>query len=229
MWKRITQIHRFLLSQMIYPLILSTGLAILIYLGRVYQSRSLYVHANLIWNLFLAWLPYIFSFSAAAINRLFPRQWWLLLVPGGLWLIFFPNAPYIVTDFLHLEERPFVPLWYDILLIATFAWTGIFLAVSSMRTMQLLIKRYLGWIVSWLFVGGALGLGGLGIYLGRFQRWNTWDLFFHPRGILADIATRMINPTDHLRFFVFSLLFTAFLFVCYLTFISVHKASEAEE
>lgn len=217
----IRHIHQFFAGQVLYPLILSSLLSLGIYAGRVYLARDMGPYRGLVWNLALAWLPYLFSLLAASLHALLPRQWWLLLVPGALWMLFFPNAPYIVTDFLHLHERPYVPLWYDIILLATFSWTGIFLAIASLRTMQVLIKRYLGQWISWLFVAAALALSGLGIYLGRFERWNSWDILFHPKRILADIAIRVVNPMENLRFIGFTVLFTAFLLVCYLTFISI--------
>jgi uncharacterized membrane protein len=206
---------------------LSTFLAMGMFAGRVLLTHDPRVFRNLPWNLFLAWLPYLFSMLAAFLYRLTPRYAWLLIpAPGLLWLVFFPNAPYIVTDFLHLEERPIVPLWYDILLIASFAWSGIFLAITSLRTMQWLVKRYLGGLLSWLFVAFALGLSGLGIYLGRFERWNSWDLLSHPRRILTDVLVRVANPSENLRFLGFTVLITAFLLVCYLTFAAVHQVED---
>lgn len=226
---RINRIHRFLVGQMMYPILLSTMLALVLFAGRVYLSGSWRIYGNLVWNIFLAWIPYLFSISAASLQRLVPRAGLLLVVPGVLWLVFFPNAPYIVTDFLHLEQRPYVPLLYDILLLASFSWTGLFLAIASLRTMQVLVKIYLGNLISWFFVAMALGLSGLGIYLGRFERWNTWDLVFHFDTILKNTASRMLNPMDNLRFIGFTMLFTAFLLVCYLTFISVHKVEMLED
>ena len=218
-------IHRFLARQLLYPILLSTLLALILFAGRVLQSNAL-TYKNLVWNLYLAWMPYVFSLFVAFLNFIRPRSWGLLLLPGALWLIFFPNAPYIVTDFLHLADRPYVPLWYDIIMLATFAWTGCFLAIASLRTMQIMVKNYLGWGFSWFFAGIALYLGGLGIYLGRFSRWNSWDLVLHPKGVFSDIALRLVNPLSNLRFFGFTLLFTAFLLVCYLTFISVRRVNE---
>jgi uncharacterized membrane protein len=171
-------------------------------------------------------LPFVFGLLAATVFTRNPRNWLILVFPGLLWLIFFPNAPYIVTDFLHLEDRPQVPMWYDILMLATFAWTGCFLAIASLRTMQLIVKSYVGWFASWLFAGVALSLCGLGIYLGRFSRWNTWDLFSSPKAILRELATNVINPFSNLQFTGFTILFTAFLVVCYLTFMSISKESE---
>ena len=221
----LARLHRFFSNQLLYPIVLSTFLAIALFSARVIQSQA-FTYKNLVWNLSLAWLPFIFSFTAAALHALAPKRWWLLIFPGVMWLIFFPNAPYILTDFLHLTDRPFVPLWYDIILLATFAWTGCFLAIASLRTMQILVKKYLGWFLSWVFAVSALAVGGLGIYLGRFSRWNSWDLFLQPQGILYEVAIRVLNPLSNLRFFGFTILFTAFLVICYLTFISVRPIQE---
>jgi len=222
----IIRLHRFLTDQLVYPILLSTILALALFGGRVYLSRTL-SHSNLVWNLFLAWVPFVCSFLAAITYSSLPRHWWLLLLPGALWLIFFPNAPYIITDLQHLADGPRVPYWYDIIMFATFAWTGCFLAVASLRVMQTLVKNYLGWIISWFFAAGALALGGLGIYLGRFSRWNSWDLFFQPKNVLFDIAGPLIDPLSNLRFYGFTFAFTAFLLVCYLMFISVRRVGDS--
>jgi uncharacterized membrane protein len=202
-------------------------LAMAIFVVRVYTSGSFRIYSNLVWNLFLAWIPYLFAIKAAALYHLFPRQWWLLILPGGIWLVFFPNAPYIVTDFFHLSDHPNIPLWYDILMLTTFAWTGVFLAIASLRTMQALVKIYFGLFISWFFVAVALSLGGLGIYLGRFERWNSWDLLSHPKSILKDIAVQVIDPWSNLGFFGFTLLFTFFLFICYIMFVSIKPFEES--
>lgn len=226
MLRKLRRIHLFFAGQLFYPIVLSSLLATSIYLSRVVISHSWQIYSNLAWNLFLAWIPYLFSILAAGLHRWFRRQWWLLLFPGAVWLVFFPNAPYLLTDFLHLDERPPIPLWFDIGMLATFSWTGLFLASASLRTMQELIGVFLGGLVSWLFATAALGLGGLGIYLGRFSRWNSWDLLTQPKNILKDILLPFLNPLSNLSFFGFTLMFTAFLMVCYLTYISAHRAIE---
>ena len=221
----VSTIHRFLADQSFYPIVLSTLLAFGFLVGRMIYGESWH-YSNLIWNLFLAWIPYFFSLFAAWIDRVFHKKWWLLLPPAALWLIFFPNAPYIVTDFLHLAYRPPIPLWYDIGLLATYAWTGCFLAIASLRTMQYLVGKYLGRFVSWLFVGAVLTLSGFGIYLGRFGRFNSWDLFFQPKDVIKDVLLRLINPFNNLRVFAFTIMFTAFLLVLYLMFSSIRQFDE---
>ncbi len=216
----LRQLHRFLAHQALYPLLLSTLLAVGLFAGRVYLSHTL-TYLFLVWNLFLAWIPYLSSLWAAHTHQRYPRRWWYLVIPGGLWLIFFPNAPYILTDLMHLRTRAPIPMWYDIGMLVAFAWTGLFLAVFSLRIMQNLVRTFVGSIASWLFVLGSLGLGGLGIYLGRFLRWNSWDLLFRPRSVLTDVVIRLTDPWSHPGTFGVTLLFAAFLLVCYLTFTAV--------
>jgi uncharacterized membrane protein len=218
---KLSRFNRFLISQSFYPILLSTLLAMSIYTVRVLVSNTWIVYFNLVWNLFLAWIPYTFGVLCAASQRIFPGKWWLLTIPSALWLIFFPNAPYIVTDFLHLAPRPGIPLWYDTLLLASFSWTGLFLAIVSLHTMQKIVRTYLGSFFSWIFVAVSLGLCGLGMYLGRFERWNSWDLLYYTKPILKDIAIRFFDPLDNLSFFGFTMLYTAFLLVCYLMFVSI--------
>jgi uncharacterized membrane protein len=213
---RLRQRHRFLARQALYPVLLSSLLAGSLLAGRVYLSHTL-TYTFLVWNLFLAWIPYMASLWATDIHQRHPRRWGYLVIPGLLWLIFFPNAPYILTDFFHLRTRAPVPIWYDTGMLLVFAWTGLFLGVFSLRAMQMLVKNFVGWIASWLFVIGSLGLGGLGIYMGRFLGWNSWDLFFHPRSVLTDMAIRLANPWSHPGTLGVTLLFAAFLLVCYVT------------
>jgi uncharacterized membrane protein len=140
-------------------------------------------------------------------------------------MVFLPNGPYILTDFWHLQEQAGVPLWFDIGLLAAFAWAGLVSAVYSMRTMHKLVRDIAGPLVGWSFAAGTAGLAGLGVYLGRFLRWNSWDLVLNPKGVLADVAIRLADPLQHPRTLGVTLLFAAILFVCYLAFAVREPAS----
>ncbi len=223
----LKSLHRFFVSQSFFPLFLSTILSLVLFGGRAWRSESL-VFSNLVWNLSLAWVPYLASLLAASLFLIAPKQRVAVGFTRSIWLIFFPNAPYIITDFLHLQPRPSIPLWYDILMLAAFAWTGLFLAIASLRTFQTITKYHLGWLISWVFTGIALLSGGLGIYLGRFSRFNSWDLFFNPLEVVLDVASRFLDPLNNLRFFGFTFLFAAFLLVVYLTFVSIQRSNRAE-
>ena len=214
----LRRLHRFLGRNAFYAVSLSSTWSIGIFAGRIIFSGNV-SYGFMVWNLILAWLPYVFSLTAALFDRRY-RSGWALLIPGLLWLLFFPNGPYMITDLIHLEPRAPVPVWYDLILLITFAWTGCWLAVASLDTMQSIIRVRLGRAMSWLFVAVTLGLTGLGVYLGRFLNWNSWDVFLQPGDVFADILTRLAHPLDHLGAYGVTILFAAFLFVFYLAFVS---------
>ena len=133
----------------------------------------------LIWNLFLAWIP--LALAVFVYDRWRRRRGGLLLLAlGVLWLLFFPNAPYIATDFVHLRHDPQAPFWYDAVTIAAFAWMGVLLGFASLYLMQTVVRQWRGAVAGWIFAFGAIALGSLGIYLGRFLRLNSWDAVEHP-------------------------------------------------
>jgi uncharacterized membrane protein len=199
-----------------FQLLFSSGFAGSLLTVRIAFSRDL-TYRFLAWNLFLAWLPYVLSGLAAYAHR--RRRWGMLLLLGGLWLLFFPNAPYILTDFLHLAPRGSIPVWYDVLLLAAFSWTGIMLALISLSTMQAIVKQHSGQVGGWIFASSTLVLGSLGVYLGRFLRWNSWDVFFSPTAVLVDVGGRLLHPLAHRQIYAVTILFSTFLFICYLTLI----------
>lgn len=145
------------------------------------------------------------------------RLSWLMVAGCAfVWLLFFPNAPYLLTDILHLTARPDIALWYDLILVIAFALSGTLLGLVLLL-MQMLVHRAVGPVLGWLFALAVLGLSGFGIYLGRFQRWNSWDVFTNPHTLLADIANRLLHPLANWRTFAFSALSLVFL-SAYLTF-----------
>lgn len=217
---RVKQLHYFLLDQALYPVLLSTFLTGWVFIFRA-SLISAWDYRFLPWNLFLAWIPYLISLVTVYLHHHHPKRWGYLLMSGLVWLVFFPNAPYIVTDFIHLRWRHPVPIWYDIVLLAMAAWTGLFLAAFSLRTMQQIVKKFLGIIISWFFVALVMGLSGLGIYLGRFFRWNSWDLLVQPDKILSDVVWLFMAPSENVVAFGFILQISALLLVCYLTLMPV--------
>ena len=198
-------------------LVLSSGLSIAMLGARIWYSGYI-TYSFLQWNLFLAWIP---LFSALGLWALQQRQRRGTGLAGALlflcWLAFFPNAPYIVTDFLHLTERNNVPLWYDLLLIFSFAWNGLLVGFTSLWIVQVVIAQRWGQWPSWLIVAGTLAVSGFGIYLGRFLRWNSWDLLTNPHLLASDIIQRISDPMAHPRTVVMTLLFSSFLTLAYLT------------
>ncbi len=197
-------------------LALSSALGVAMLVARVlYGGRG---HGYLVWNLFLAWLPLGFACATCLAAQFSHFQRRLVFLLGCGWLLFLPNAPYIVTDLVHLRLRPPVPLWYDVLLLMVFAWTGVLLGFTSLQMMQRLVTERWGVWRGWLFALAALLLASFGIYLGRFQRWNSWDAMFQPLDVAADIAHRIFVPWEHPRTWGFTVCFFAFLKLAYACF-----------
>ena len=172
-------------------------------------------YAFLIWNLFLAWIPFLISYFTytAILNR---RQV-LVVVPiaAFFWLIFFPNAPYILTDFQHLAGHwRDAPVWYDVMLLIWFSFTGLLLGMVSLFLMQEIIRREFGRWVGWGFVAAVTALSSAGVYVGRFLRWNSWDIFFHPGGMAEYTLQSAQDPS--LRSIGFTSLFGTFFLFLYL-------------
>lgn len=143
---------------------------------------------GLFWNLFLAWIPYALALGICAMQERGVRKRGLLVAGIVLWVLFFPNAGYIVTDLTHWRNRPPVPKWFDYFFIMSYAWTGLALGYMALSLIQRKIAAIRGPRIAWGFVIGMLGAGALGVYVGRFFRWNSWDVFTRPWKPLADLA-----------------------------------------
>jgi uncharacterized membrane protein len=183
--------------------------------------------ANLAWNLFLAWIPLVVALAVYDAHRRHVRPAWLL-AGGGLWLLFFPNAPYLVTDLKHLASWSGAPEWFDVVLVSSAAWTGLLLGFVSLFLVQAVARTVLGPVAAWGVVVGSLALGSFGIYLGRFERWNSWDALTRPRDLAGDVFAGLASPLQHPRVIAVTLLFTAFLTLSYLTLYALLELGRGE-
>jgi uncharacterized membrane protein len=183
-------------------------------------------HLGLIWNLFLAWIPFMLAYFAHAVS--WKRVTLYLIIPGiaFLWLIFFPNAPYMLTDLQDLARRASdAPLWYDVIIVVWSSWTGTLLGVISLYLMQDIIARSFGRAIGWIFVFVISALSSFGIYIGRFVRLNSWDILQNPAETAQEILGIIIDPS--MRLAAFTLLYTFFfLFIFLLLYSFSHMLRE---
>lgn len=185
-------------------------------IGRVLYTRT-FDQTGIAWNLLLAWVPFVLALvvyvrSRGGMSRA------VLAALGGLWLLFFPNAPYIVTDLKHVGSGRGIPILYDVLLLSAAAWTGLLLGLTSLFLMHAVARRLLGAVSAWALVVGVLALSSFGIYLGRVQRWNSWDVFVRPEALLGEIANGF-----HAAPLALTVLLTSFLLASYLVFYSLAR------
>jgi uncharacterized membrane protein len=186
----------------------------------IWRVRSEYsgtVHyAFLVWNLFLAWIPFIIAYFTYTLTL--KRRWIFIIIPiaAFFWMIFFPNAPYILTDFQHLAG-PWrdLPTWYDVMMLIWFAFTGLLLGMVSLFLMQEIVRREFGRWIGWGFVLLVAGLSSTGIYMGRFLRWNSWDIILNPSELARYTIQGAQNPS--LQSIGFTGLFAAFFLFLYIT------------
>lgn len=189
--------------------------SVVLVVARICWTGRLGAYAFLIWNLFLAWLPLVFALLACENYRSGLGKKWRFWSLTGTWLLFFPNAPYILTDLIHLTTYRFPHFWVDLTPVLLCALTGLVVGFVSLYLMQSVVRQMFGPITSWLFIAAVAALSGMGIYVGRFMRLNTWDIVFKPVKLYHGVGGWVSDPFAN-QTAVFPLLFAAFLFVAYL-------------
>ena len=207
-------------------LLLAAASAISLFLASVRISRSDTTNYKFIFiNLGLAWIPFFFAGLAYALANSHKRILYVLVFVSALaWLIFFPNAPYILTDFEHLSyTSDGIPVWYDVILLVWSAFTGLLLGVVSLYLIQDIIRRILGSPISWVFVIVVSVAESFGVYVGRFMRWNTWDIWHHPVALVLDIFDQLRHPLANKDTYIFTAIFSALFLFIYITIALVGK------
>jgi uncharacterized membrane protein len=173
-----------------------------------------------VWNLVLACIPVLFAVGFAAVRR---RIW---LIPLGLgWLAFLPNDPYLVTDLVHL--RGDVELWRHVMQYGIAAWTGVMLGVVSMHLVCQRIDREFGAVTGWIVVVISVGLSAIGVVIGRFQRFNSWDLVTQPGAVAATTLDWVRSPLAYVQSTGVALAVGAFFGLAYLTLWSLRTSPGA--
>lgn len=193
-------------------LLVSVSFSIALLLVRIIHTGS-QQYAFLLWNLFLAWVPFLIS---SLMETYAAARWrlplWILAML--VWITYLPNAPYILTDLIHLPEGG-APMWFDLILILSFAWSGLIMGFQSIRQVQdIVLARFPRWPVQ-LYVFPVMMLCGWGIYIGRFLRWNSWDLIVQPVPLLQQTSRMLLHPLDYVQPWSFSVIMGLFLYLLY--------------
>jgi uncharacterized membrane protein len=215
-----TEMDRLLTASMLFSCIL-VGI-------RIFHTGKI-TFIFMIWNLFLAYVPYAIStWMTARQARLAHENQETRGVRGRLirlftvllflaWILFIPNSFYILTDLYHLADNhrnSLVPEWFDLSLILSFAWNGLLLGILSVRQIEKILIPQASIFREWLFLYPVMWLNALGVYTGRYLRYNSWDIITNPFQLLSDIFGMVIHPLRHQyawdMIFCFSILLTLF-------------------
>ncbi|QRK10400.1 DUF1361 domain-containing protein [Archangium violaceum] len=199
------------------PVLLSSAAAVvMLHLRLEWSGKPSFIF--LVWNLFLAWVPYGLALLAGLLHARGKGRWWNLLPLGMAWLLAFPNAPYLLTDFIHLKPRPGVPMWFDAAMLASFAATGWLLGLLSLEVWKRLLEERWGRGVAWGGVLAASVLCGYGIYLGRFERWNSWNVLNRPGSLLEAVLGHLREPLTYRWLVGTTAVFAGLVLLSYLVF-----------
>lgn len=149
------------------------------------------------WNLFLAWLPLLFAIRLMSVLRRKAWSSWEGLATSFLWLAFLPNSFYLISDFIHLQEVEPAHVLYDSVMFTSFIVTGVVLGFSSLYMVHRQLKLRLEDRRAAVWAGAILLFCSIAIYMGRDLRWNTWDIFLNPAGLLFEAADRIQHPAAY--------------------------------
>jgi uncharacterized membrane protein len=180
----------------------------------IYTGRLTFIF--LVWNLILAYVPYFITQMLTQNTKWLNSRVKLTIVVLA-WLAFIPNSFYILTDLFHLQDRyndRLVPQWYDLAMIFSFAWNGLLLGILSIRQMEKIICRHLFKIPELLFLCPVMWMNAWGVYIGRYLRYNSWDVLTDPLQLSKDICVILLHPIEYKNasgmIFCFSILMTLF-------------------
>jgi uncharacterized membrane protein len=191
-------------------LALSSLISVALFIFRAFYFQST-EYWYLLWNLFLAWLPLLFA--GILVQQLHTQRWlrWQTMLTTVLWLGFLPNSFYLVTDFIHLQHTMNASLLYDSVLLFSFSINGFILGYLSLAMIHKELNKRLQARDVHIILGIVFLACSFAIYLGRYLRWNTWDVLINPAGILFDVTDQFINPGAYGQSFLTTMLFFVFI------------------
>jgi uncharacterized membrane protein len=201
--------HRFLIS-----LGSLTAICLILLFGRiVVTDSSRYIF--LLWNIALATIPVLLAWYL--ISKVRVKGWlgWQQIILTFLWLSFLPNSFYLITDFVHLRPNYEADLLFDIVLLSSFMITGLVLGFLSIYFVHTRLVEKFNQNKALALIAGIFLISSFAVYLGRFSRFNSWDILFRPAGLIFDISERVVNPSDHSQTYLTTLVLFMLFFSLY--------------
>ncbi len=205
-----------------FGVIVMLALSTLMSLSLLFVRRAFFPASFLrflVWDLFLAWIPCWLAIAIHVLHGRGTRAVALILLGIG-WLLFLPNAFYLLTEFVHLQHwhvRLDDEYWFDLMLMVGVAWNGLWLGFTSIFAVQQVVEDRLGSRVGWCLAVAALLLGSFGVSLGRFQRFNSWDVIGKPLSLAEKLLDELFNPGDYPQLYSIAGILFIFLLMGYLT------------
>ncbi|HTL07565.1 MAG TPA: DUF1361 domain-containing protein [Chitinophagaceae bacterium] len=225
--RKITGSHPFTLAERIGSgvqglLLTSVGFSLVLLLVRsIYAGQITFYF--LVWNLFLAFVPFYLSQLLMQRPAWIESRWKFGGIFAG-WLLFIPNSFYMLTDLFHLYDIHALPRWFDLLLIFCFAWNALLLGILSVRHMEKIVQARWPFRHQFLFIYPVMVLNAAGIYIGRYLRYNSWDIVSNPFRLLLDIGHILLHPIECRNAWAMVLIFSFFLSIIYATLCKLSRS-----
>ena len=213
--RRFASLLKHLLHPLHLILLMSVFFAISLLLVR-FQVTGHRGYVFLIWNAFLAGLPLLAAVLLKHLQKTRQLRTWNLLAIGAFWLLFLPNAPYILTDLVHFRKASTQMIWIDLMVLLSFAWNGLIMGLISLLYVQDVVEKFWNKWAGWGLALFSIVACSFGIYLGRILRWNSWDIVSQPDALLGDIGRAFTNPVTDPSWGI-TLGFSGLLVMAYLT------------
>lgn len=211
----------FLKSEINRLLLTSVAFGLLMVMARIVYTGQL-TFAFLVWNLFLAFVPYLLSYQLLLKPAWIESKWKFALL-FTIWLLFVPNSFYILTDLFHLYDSNAVPRWYDLMLIFSFAWNAMLLGILSVRQMEKIVQARWQFRNDWFFIYPIMWLNAEGVFIGRYLRYNSWDVVSNPFQLMAEIMHMILHPLWYKDGWGMIVCFSFFLSIVYMTIKKLSK------
>ncbi len=196
-------------------LMISCGFSCLLLGARIYITGDI-TFLFLVWNLFLAFIPFAITQWLSFNSRVTESKVKLAAILF-LWLLFIPNSFYILTDLFHLDNFDTAPKWFDLLLIFSFAWNGIVLGIVSIRSIEMILEKITGRGFSLFIVFTVMWLNAFGIYIGRYLRFNSWDVIAQPFSLFKEMFEVLFHPLENKMGWGMIAVYAVFMTVLYIT------------
>lgn len=213
-WLLGTALHRWLAA--------SVAFSMLMVMARIVYTGEL-TFTMLVWNLFLAYVPFfITGWLQNHPNWIEVR--WKFAAAFLCWLVFVPNSFYIITDLFHLRGYYSMPMWFDLALILSFAWNGLLVGVLSVRDMERMTRLHLGYRNELYFIYPIMFLNAFGVYIGRYLRFNSWDIIASPFGLAFDIVDILVHPVVYKNAWAMVICYGTLMSLIYITLKKISRA-----
>ena len=207
--------------QLLTFIALSMMLSVVLLLFRIKINHSFY-YLFLVWNLFLAFIPFGITIYLKSKQKVTKARMFIGFI---VWLLFLPNAPYIITDLLHFKRSTPHFWWLDILMVTSFALNGLLLFYLTLLDMETLLRKQINSTKIRLLLFFIFFLTGFGMYLGRFLRFNSWDILQHPNVLMSNIWEIITLPSQHIEAWAFTFCFGSFLSLSYYVIKSIKQTN----